>query len=52
MAYGMFFRAYSSFNGRAMYLEDLYVSPEHRRQGIASGILKQIAAVRFCLLTY
>lgn len=45
MGYGMFYPVYSSFNGRAMYLEDLYVSPKHRQQGIASSILKQIAAI-------
>jgi len=45
VAYGMFYRTYSTFRGRSMFLEDLYVSPEYRRHGIASDILNQIAAV-------
>ena len=43
--YGMFYKTYSSFKGHQMYLEDLYVSPEHRQQGIASEIVRHIAKV-------
>ena len=52
VAYGLYNRAYSTFRGRALYLEDLYVSVDCRRQGIAAGILRQIAVVRICLLAY
>jgi GNAT superfamily N-acetyltransferase len=32
------FLGYSTWEGRVLYLEDLYVSPAHRRQGV-SGLL-------------
>ena len=55
MAYGVFYRSYSTFTGREMYMEDLYVTPEYRRQGIASEIVSQIATVTvtcYSLLAY
>jgi len=41
----MYYKTYSTFKGCAMYMEDLYVSPEYRRHGIASEIVSRIAKV-------
>jgi len=44
VGYALFFHNFSTFLGRAgIYLEDLYVRPEARRNGIGRQILKYIA---------
>lgn len=43
VACALFYRGYSLFSGCTLHLRQLYVSPHHRRQGIASNILNQIA---------
>lgn len=46
VAYAMFFHNFSSFlSRRGLYLEDLYVSPAARRLGIASALLRRLAAI-------
>jgi GNAT superfamily N-acetyltransferase len=42
--YALHFMTYSTFLARpSLYLEDLYVRPERRRLGIASGLLRALA---------
>jgi GNAT superfamily N-acetyltransferase len=53
--YALFFEFYSSFQGRAgLFLEDIFVRPQHRKHGIGSELLAQVAKIAweedyFCL---
>ena len=44
--FAVYFRTYSTFLARrSMYLEDLYVSPEYRRRGLGTLLLRRVAAI-------
>jgi GNAT superfamily N-acetyltransferase len=44
VGYALFFHTYSTFLGRpSLYLEDLFVLPEHRRRGHGKGLLARLA---------
>ena len=46
VAFALFFHNFSTFLGRAgIYLEDLYVKPEARGQGIGKEMLSRLAAI-------
>ena len=46
VAFALYFHNYSTFLGRAgLYLEDLFVMPAHRRQGLARALMQQLAAL-------
>jgi GNAT superfamily N-acetyltransferase len=46
VGYALYFASYSTFRGRAgLYLEDLFVEPEHRGRGIGKALLREVAAV-------
>nr|XP_012631747.1 diamine acetyltransferase 2 isoform X2 [Microcebus murinus] len=45
VGYGLYYFVYSTWTGRCIYLEDIYVTPEHRGQGIGSEIIKKVAEV-------
>ena len=46
VGFALFFHNFSTFLGRAgIYLEDLFVLPEHRGKGYGKGLLKQLAAI-------
>lgn len=45
VAYGIYYFVYSTWKGRNIYLEDIYVKPEYRGQGIGSKIIKKVAEV-------
>ena len=45
VGFAVYFRTYSTFLGReGVYLEDVYVRPEHRRQGVGMQLLAAVAA--------
>lgn len=44
--FALYFFNYSTWRGHAgIYLEDLYVSPEHRGKGIGKALLTRVAAI-------
>src|SRR3981189_3247839 len=44
--FALYFHNYSTWRGHAgIYLEDLYVSPEHRGKGIGKALLARVAAI-------
>jgi GNAT superfamily N-acetyltransferase len=44
--FALYFHNYSTWRGHAgIYLEDLYVSPEHRGKGIGKALLIRVAAI-------
>src|SRR5438128_6912950 len=46
IAFALFFHNFSTFLGRkGLYLEDLFVYPEYRRQGCAQALLTALAAI-------
>lgn len=46
VGFALFFHNFSTFVGRAgIYLEDLYVKPEHRGKGYGKGLLTQLAKI-------
>lgn len=46
IGFALFFYNFSTFLGKAgIYLEDLYIRPEHRGQGYGKALLRQLAAI-------
>ncbi|XP_037543458.1 diamine acetyltransferase 2b [Nematolebias whitei] len=45
VGYALYFYTYSTWKGRSVYLEDLYVTPEFRGNGIGKGLLCKVAEV-------
>ena len=46
VGFALFFHNFSTFLGRAgLYLEDLFVQPEHRGKGYGKRILQKLAAI-------
>ncbi|XP_028252930.1 diamine acetyltransferase 2-like [Parambassis ranga] len=43
IGYALYFYTYSSFSGRAVYMEDLYVMPEFRGEGIGKALMSKVA---------
>ncbi|MCY4109858.1 MAG: GNAT family N-acetyltransferase [Chloroflexi bacterium] len=44
--FAVYFHTYSTFLARrGMYLEDLYVTPEYRRRGLGTLLLRRVAAI-------
>ncbi|MGC2297663.1 MAG: GNAT family N-acetyltransferase [Acidobacteriaceae bacterium] len=53
--FALFFSVYSTWRGRALHLEDLFVRPSFRGRGIGKALLTRVAAVaveRECKLLY
>jgi GNAT superfamily N-acetyltransferase len=51
----LFFPVYSTWRGRAMHLEDLFVRPRFRGRGIGRALLEKVAALsveRGCVLLF
>ncbi|NCA95594.1 MAG: GNAT family N-acetyltransferase, partial [Methanomicrobia archaeon] len=48
VGFALYFYNFSTFLGRSgLYLEDLYVQPEYRGQGIGKAIFRKLAATAF-----
>ncbi|XP_022044461.2 diamine acetyltransferase 2b isoform X1 [Acanthochromis polyacanthus] len=45
VGYAFYFYTYSTWKGPTVYLEDLYVMPEFRGNGIGTGLLSKVAEV-------
>jgi len=46
VGFALFFHNFSTFLGRAgIYLEDLFVKPEHRGKGCGKGLLRELARI-------
>jgi len=46
VAFALFFTNFSTFLGRAgMYLEDLFVLPEFRKQGVGTSVLRELSRI-------
>ena len=45
VGYAFFFGFYSTWMGRHMFLEDLYVKPEYRSKGIGRQLMAQVAQI-------
>ena len=46
VGYALFFHNFSTFLGRAgMYLEDLFIMPQHRGKGYGKATLKELARI-------
>ena len=46
VGFALFFHNFSTFLGRAgIYLEDLFVKPEHRGKGIGKALLRRLAQI-------
>jgi GNAT superfamily N-acetyltransferase len=43
--YALFFEFYSSWTGRGLFLEDLYVREQHRGNGIGKALLAEVARI-------
>ncbi|KAJ8416651.1 hypothetical protein AAFF_G00325290 [Aldrovandia affinis] len=50
VGYALYFYTYSSWKGRSVYMEDLYVMPEFRGKGIGKALMSKIAQVSDRLL--
>jgi GNAT superfamily N-acetyltransferase len=51
----LFFPVYSTWRGRAMHLEDLFVRPRFRGRGIGRALLEKVAAIaveRGCVILF
>ena len=46
IGFALFFRTFSTFVGRpGLYLEDLFVLPEHRRDGVGMALLQELLRI-------
>ncbi|XP_064554849.1 thialysine N-epsilon-acetyltransferase [Drosophila montana] len=45
IGYAICFNSYSTWQGRSLFLEDIYVRPTHRKQGAGARIFREVAAI-------
>jgi GNAT superfamily N-acetyltransferase len=48
LGYALYFYTYSTWKGKALYLEDLCVTPGCRGQGLGSALFNRVAKVGSC----
>lgn len=41
--FALYYRAYSTWQGRVLYLEDIFVLPQHRRRGVGAALFRAVA---------
>ena len=46
IGYALFFYTYSTWEGKSVYMEDLYVTPKERGQGIGVGLWREVVQVK------
>lgn len=47
IGYAIYFYSYSTWEGKSIYLEDLYVTPEYRAKGVGSALFNKVAKVKY-----
>ena len=47
IGYSLYYYAYSTWIGRFVFLEDLYVKSDYRNQGIGKALWKKVAQVHY-----
>ncbi|XP_006627505.1 thialysine N-epsilon-acetyltransferase isoform X2 [Lepisosteus oculatus] len=45
VGYALYFYTYSTWKGRAVYMEDLYVMPEYRGKGLGCALMRRVAQI-------
>lgn len=45
LGYALYYYTYSTWKGKALYLEDLYITPGCRGQGLGSALFNRVAKV-------
>jgi GNAT superfamily N-acetyltransferase len=45
VGFALYYSSYSTWNGRCVYLEDLYVLPEHRRTGVGKDLFDAVVNI-------
>jgi len=45
VGFALYFTKYSTWEGKALHLEDFYVTPTHRSKGIGTKLLKRLAKI-------
>lgn len=45
VGYALFYHIYSTWEGRAIFMEDLYVEPASRGKGIGTALLKKVCEI-------
>lgn len=45
VAFALYYFGYSTWKGKTLYLEDLYVKPEFRRQNIGGQLFKEVVRI-------
>lgn len=46
IGYVLYYYIYSTWEGKCLYMEDLYVSPEYRGRGVGSKLMGSVCKVR------
>ena len=49
VGYALHYTVYSTFKGKSMYLEDIFVHPDYRGRGMGKALIKTVAKVSFIL---
>lgn len=52
IGYTLFYYIYSTWCGKSMYLEDIYVTPDFRGKHVGSKLLKAVAKVYLVKIIY
>jgi GNAT superfamily N-acetyltransferase len=45
VGFALYYKSYSTWKGRCLYLEDFYVKPDFRRGGIGSELFKRVVEI-------
>lgn len=45
IGFALFYTSYSTWKGKSLYLEDFYVSEEHRRKGVGQLLFERVVGI-------